>query len=51
MATSYPVKVGLSDLGALVEALQDAMGELARAADGELEGMGPVIKEDAGKEK
>jgi hypothetical protein len=27
LATSYPVKVGLGDLGALVEA--DAMGELA----------------------
>ncbi len=41
VATSYPVKVGVGELGALVEA--DAMGELARAADGELDGVGPVI--------
>jgi len=42
VATSYPVKVGLGELGALVEA--DAMGELARAADGELDGVGAVIE-------
>ncbi len=41
VATSYPVR-GLGDLATQVAALQDAMGKLARAADGEFDGMGPV---------
>jgi hypothetical protein len=33
VATSYPVKVALADLGALTEALQEAISTLAEAAD------------------
>jgi hypothetical protein len=46
MASSYPVKVALADLGALTDVLRGAIEAMAEAADLELDHAGAVIIQD-----
>ena len=43
VATSYPLKVALTDLEALAKALEEANSALAQATDQTLDHTGPVI--------
>ena len=46
VASSYPVKVALLEMGPLMEALKGAIEALAEAADSEVDAMGPVIDQE-----